>query len=572
MRKFLKVVRHEKLPLQVQLSLALFSSLGMMLWAWPTFSADQITLNYPPLDPFSISVASLEAFAKDGTISSDLAPFIKLAPPDQIGQLRESLQKKFAVTPTMVTQFASTQTGKTAFNRIGEVLQTSQKQNGGAALQTAFVKAAANQQGMTILDLFRQFPDTSINVNGQLGLQAVTAVLKSVRDRDLIVAAIQKQAIAAPAVTIPAQPDLLKSGPMTWTMQTFSFQNPNRSDKTLPILVNVYIPDGLTAPAPVVVISHGLGSNRTTFAYLAEHLVSNGFVVAVPEHPGTSTQQVGRFLAGQLDYDPALGATEIINRPLDIKYLLDAMTQKANSDPAWQGKMNLQNVGVFGQSLGGYTVLATAGATLNYAGMREQCPKLQSDWFSFNVSLPLQCTTISGTSTMDNFRDERVKAVIAVNPLTDLLFGQTGMSKINIPTLLVSGGDDVFAPPISEQVIPFTWLRTPEKYLLLLQKGTHFSFLGDEMSGNSAFAVPPEILGPSPALARPAMKALSTAFFKRFLTADNSFQPFLSQAYAKKLSQSPFSLDLTQSFSQADLKQAIAPPSSNKSSPSGKSK
>jgi predicted dienelactone hydrolase len=570
MRKFLKVKRSKKLPIHVQLSVALCSGLGMMLSAWPTLSAEQITLSYPPLDPFSISVASLEAFAKDGTITPELAPFIKLAPPNQIGQLREALQKRFAVTPIMVSQFAATQTGKTAFNRVGQILQTSKKQNGGVALQTAFAKAAANPQGMTILELFQQFPDTSINVNGQLGFQAVSAVLKSVGDRDLVVAAIKKQAIAAPAVTIPAQPDMLKSGPMNWTIQTLNFQNPNRPDKSLQIPASIYIPEGLTAPAPVIVISHGLGSNRSTFAYLAEHLASYGFVVAIPEHPGTSTAQVDQFLAGKLDYDPVLGANEIINRPLDIKYLLDALAQKASSDPNWQGKMNLENVGVFGQSLGGYTVLATAGATLDYAAMREQCPKLQSDIYSFNVSLPLQCSAIAGTSTIANFRDERVKAVIAVNPVTSLLLGQTGISKINIPTLIASGTDDVFAPPIAEQVIPFTWLKTPEKYLMLLQRGTHFSFLGDEMSGNTAFAVPPEILGPSPALARPAMKAVGLAFFKRFLTNDNRFQPYLSQSYVQKLNQSPFGFDFTSSFSQADIQQAIAPP--RKSPNSGKSK
>jgi predicted dienelactone hydrolase len=565
MLRFQRAKGQKKLPRHVQLLLALSSSV-IGLSAWPTLAAEKITLNYPPLGPISISVASLEAFAKDGTVGSDLAPFIKLAPPEQLGQLREALQRRFAVTPTMVSQFAATQTGRVAFLRVGQILQTSTNQNGGAALQTAFSKASANPQGLTILDLFQQFPDTSITVNGKLGFQAITAVLNSVRDRDLIIAALQKQATAAPAVTVPAQPDLLKAGPMNWTMQTLTFQNPNRPNQTLQIPANVYIPQGLTAPAPVIVISHGLGSNRTTFIYLAEQLVSYGFVVAVLEHPGTSTQQVDRLLAGQLDYNPAEVANEMINRPLDIKYLLDALTQKATSDPTWQGKMDLNNVGVWGQSLGGYTVLATAGATLNYAGMRDQCPKLDTNLFSFNVSLPLQCTTIDGKSTLDNFRDERVKAVIAVNPLTSLLFGQSGMSKINIPTLLVSGSDDVFAPPIPEQVTPFTWLTTPDKFLMMVQRGTHFSFLGDATAVNEAFAIPPEILGPNPASARPAMKAISVAFFKRFLTNDDRFQPYLSQSYVQKLSQQPFSIDLTQSFSQADLQQAIAPPSSSRSS------
>jgi len=41
-------------------------------------------------------------------------------------------------------------------------------------------------------------------------------------------------------------------------------------------------------------------------------------------------------------------ANEFINRPLDVKYLLDERRDK--SDPSFQ--LNLQQVGVIGQSLG----------------------------------------------------------------------------------------------------------------------------------------------------------------------------------------------------------------------------
>lgn len=52
--------------------------------------------------------------------------------------------------------------------------------------------------------------------------------------------------------------------------------------------VDFYVPNQQAkpgAPIPVIVISHGLGSDRTTFAYLAIHLASYGFAVLVPEHP-----------------------------------------------------------------------------------------------------------------------------------------------------------------------------------------------------------------------------------------------------------------------------------------------
>lgn len=74
-----------------------------------------------------------------------------------------------------------------------------------------------------------------------------------------------------------------------------------------------------------------------------------------------------------------------------------------------------------------------------------------------------------------------MKAVIAVNPITSVVFGQEGMSKIQIPVLMIGGSDDYVAPAVSEQIYPFSWLTSPNKYLMLLEKGTHFSFLA---SGN----------------------------------------------------------------------------------------
>jgi len=41
--------------------------------------------------------------------------------------------------------------------------------------------------------------------------------------------------------------------------------------------------------------------------------------------------------------------TEFINRPLDVKYLLDELERRDKSDPF---QLNLQQVGVIGQSLG----------------------------------------------------------------------------------------------------------------------------------------------------------------------------------------------------------------------------
>jgi len=98
----------------------------------------------------------------------------------------------------------------------------------------------------------------------------------------------------------------------------------------------------------VIVISHGLGSDRTSFEYLATTLASYGFAVAV-EHPGSNAQQLRSLLAGRAN--EVTEPNEFINRPLDVKYLLDELERRDKSDPSFQ--LNLQQVGVIGQSLGG---------------------------------------------------------------------------------------------------------------------------------------------------------------------------------------------------------------------------
>ncbi len=51
-------------------------------------------------------------------------------------------------------------------------------------------------------------------------------------------------------------------------------------------------------PFPLIVISHGIASDRSSFVYLAEHLASYGFAVAVLEHPGSNAERIQLYFAG----------------------------------------------------------------------------------------------------------------------------------------------------------------------------------------------------------------------------------------------------------------------------------
>ena len=69
---------------------------------------------------------------------------------------------------------------------------------------------------------------------------------------------------------------------------------------------------------------------------------------------------------------------EYVDRPLDISFTLDELERLTAVGGAYQGRLDLNRVGMIGHSLGGYTTLAIAGAPINYssvtASLRDRAP------------------------------------------------------------------------------------------------------------------------------------------------------------------------------------------------------
>lgn len=524
---------------------ALSFSLGWLatvFTAIPTLGAEQITFFYPPFGEFSIAIKDLEIFAKEGKVTEDFAFYARRANPAQLTALRDLLQRRFDVSPVTVSQFTYSPLGEDALRGLGRILRTESNQNSFYALRAAFILAASDREGLTVMNVLRQFPLPTINLDIRRSLKLVEKASELYKKKELIVAAIKQQevTVAANPAVFSALPDLQQLGQMKWRKETLSVNHPQRN-RSFP--ADIYLPQGISAPAPVIVISHGLASDRNTFAYLAQHLATYGFAVAVPEHVSSSSNEIEHFLSGFSR--PRDGPAEFLNRSLDVKYLLDELERKSQSDPAWKGQMNLQQVGAIGQSWGGYTVLALAGAKLNFDLLRQEC-NLTERSNPFNLSVLLQCRAAELPPANYNLQDQRVKAVLAINPLGSILFGQQGLSQVQIPLMTIAGTNDIFAPPVAEQIRPFTWLTTPNKYLVLMSDGTHFSCLGGESKG--ALPVPVKLIGPDPALARPSVEVLSTAFFKTYLANRPDYRIYLSQSYIEGISQKPFTLSIVQSL------------------------
>lgn len=309
--------------------------------------------------------------------------------------------------------------------------------------------------------------------------------------------------------------------------------NDRRRDRSFP--VDLYLPKADSqSKLSLVVISHGLGSDLTTFAYLAKHLASHGFAVAVPEHPGSSARQIEALLNGlESDVTPP---DELIDRPFDIKFMLDRLADNFGD------KIDVENVGMIGQSFGGYTTLALAGAEINWNSLERDCPQLDSSW---NLSWLIQCLAlqIPPVISESELKDERIKAAIAINPLVSSIFGQESLSKIDIPVMLVSGSSDPVTPALPEQITPFTWLTTSKKYLALLEGGTHFSTL-DESAGS--IPVPEQAIGPSPKIAHDYVKQLGLAFFGKYISEQSAYDNYLNAQYGAAMSRKEFPLRLVE--------------------------
>jgi predicted dienelactone hydrolase len=195
-----------------------------------------------------------------------------------------------------------------------------------------------------------------------------------------------------------------------------------------------------------------------------------------------------------------------------------------------------------------------AGAALNFDQLQKDCKNLNNSW---NASLLLQCQVLELPRTQSNLYDPRVKAVIAINPLTSSVFGEASLSKIQVPVMIVSSGGDTVAPALPEQILPFTWLTTPDKYLAVIEGGTHFSTIGVTDPTRDPFILPPQVIGPNPAIARRYMNALSVAFCQTYVAKVPQYRPYLSAAYAQTISQPPLNLNLVQSLSANQLTQSI---------------
>ncbi len=256
--------------------------------------------------------------------------------------------------------------------------------------------------------------------------------------------------------------------------------------------LRVYLPAS-TAPAPVVIFSHGLGGSREGSAFLGRHWAGRGYVAVFMQHPGSDTAvwqdqpPATRMRAMRVAGD----AKNFMQRVKDVPALLDQLERWNRTDGhPLSGRLDLARVGMSGHSFGAVTTQAVSGEVF-----------------------------LSGRYAAT---DPRIKAAIAFSPSSPRGGdAKKAFGKVAIPWLLMTGTRDV-APigntDVASRLAVFPALPAGGKYELVLDGAEHSVFTDRALPGESGQRNPNH---------HRAILAISTAFWDAWLKQDGAARAWL---------------------------------------------
>lgn len=543
---------------------ALFLAMaGLGLLAPPSPAAERLIISYGVLER-TISIQDIETFAATGQLTPQLRAYNRHLQFSQarLDQVRQVLTAPAdPLNPVGVAQFLYTQQGELLLRELTRVVRAPARVGDFSALRAALILGAVRAEGgLSILDVLRAYPLEAIRIDLAEGFVVAEeinrAIVQSSQAVDLVQNLSRQEAEATPLTPEEVAALLrLLQGSRAYEVQALSRRLPG-----LDRPVNLYLPqlkEGQIVPPmgfPLVILSHGMGSNRHSYAYLANYLASGGFAVVALDHAGSNDEQLTALLEGRTD--AVVPDEEFRRRPQEVTLAIDALQAIQGSGSPLPIRLDFDRIGTVGQSFGGYTALALAGATFDLETLAAACPPAV---LTFNPSLLLQCQASRLAPPHPPLQDGRVKSILVMNPVGSVLFGPEGYHRIPIPVMLVSSAADTVAPAFPEQIQPFTWLSTPERYLVLLSRGSHFSVIGDVDHTEQPIAIPPDIVGPRPDLARAYMQALSLAYFHLTLNQDERFRPMVKAAFVQAISNEDFPAYLSTTLSAEGLEAVLQP-------------
>lgn len=215
---------------------------------------------------------------------------------------------------------------------------------------------------------------------------------------------------------------------------------------------------------PLVVISHGAGGNAGQFGWIASELARAGFVVMLPNHPGTTSRNAS-----------AKAAVRVWERPRDVTAVLDEVTGNPDAYPF----VDPGNVIALGFSAGGYTAMALSGARVDPDRLQRFCDDTDhgmSDCaFLARFGIDLHAMDLSPAA--QDLRDPRISRSVIVDPGIISTITDASLSAIDIPMLIVNlGTADTVPHGVHAKAAAD---RIPTAQHRFVPDATHFSFLAE---------------------------------------------------------------------------------------------
>jgi|GEM_PF-28872 len=213
---------------------------------------------------------------------------------------------------------------------------------------------------------------------------------------------------------------------------------------------------------PLVLLSHGGGGNARQFGWIANRLVGAGYLVAAPDHPGSTTGN-----ASPLD------AVKLWQRPADLSAVLTSLLDGASAGL----EVDPDRIGALGFSAGGYTVLATVGARIDPEALARFCDGEETGMSdcAFLARGGVDLHAIDLSPAAQDLRDPRIRTAVAVDPGVVGTLSAASLAAIDAPVTLLNLGAPGAIPKgvLAEE----TSRRIPDAHYETVDDAVHFSFL-----------------------------------------------------------------------------------------------
>ncbi|NEU82369.1 alpha/beta hydrolase [Nostoc sp. UIC 10630] len=482
----------------------------------------------------SISLTELQNAAKTGELPRSLQSYTKGLSEQQRRFLLGALGMNIPMNVVTINKLLNTQIGTTILHDFATAL--ARKDNAGVqALRGGLVLGSTAPQGLSILSFIAAYPSKRLEIDLPKAFIVAGSLNTAFwRTQQFMLAIAPRLDSTTPQIAFPFDP----SQPGTAQVKILNLSlNDQKRNRKIP--VDIYWSNDATANKPLIVFSHGLGSVRTDLRYLAEHLASHGYVVAALEHPGSNEDNINSALQGKTR---PVKPQEFLNRPQDVSFVLDEL-EKLNqtANHPLQGKLATMNAMVVGYSFGGSTALALAGGELQLERLKQRCKK---NLAISSLGEAMQCIAQELPENTYQLRDTRIKQAIALNPTTSLIFGETGLTKVQIPTLVLAGSADKTTPALTEQIVGFDKIPSP-KWLVGIVGGTHLSVKDpsktmDQIGQPNTPISGGEVVGEQAADIRKYLKAITLAFAAQMTPEAKNYAVFLTPDYAQFASTKAF--------------------------------